>query len=107
MVTNILVLASNPQGTQQLRLNPEIREIEDEIADSMDNVLKNAPHTMRSVVANEWNHSYSREKAAFPAERLRTNKFWPSVSRVDDAYGDRNLMCSCIPIESYQLEEIA
>ena len=84
----------------------EIREIEDGLADQESNVLKHAPHTMRVVTAETWDRSYSREKGAFPVEELRYNKFWPSVSRVDDAYGDRNLICSCIPIEAYAMEEV-
>jgi len=84
----------------------EIREVENGIADRVDNVLKHAPHTMRSTVTQNWDRSYSVEKAVFPLDNLRYNKFWPSVSRVDDAYGDRNLMCSCIPISEYEDEEI-
>ncbi|MEQ8547816.1 MAG: hypothetical protein RIC03_07910, partial [Cyclobacteriaceae bacterium] len=71
----------------------------------MNNVLKNAPHTYRTVVANEWALPYTREKAAFPLDSLRFNKFWPSVSRIDSAYGDRNLVCSCLPLEAYAAEE--
>jgi glycine dehydrogenase len=55
---------------------------------------------------SDWNRDYDREKGVFPLEHLRENKFWPSVSRVDDAYGDRNLMCSCIPIDAYAIEEV-
>ncbi len=84
----------------------EIREIEDGKADKESNVLKHAPHTMRVVMDADWNRDYSREKAVFPIEDLRYNKFWPSVSRVDDAYGDRNLICSCIPIDAYAIEEV-
>ena len=84
----------------------EIREIEEDKADKESNVLKHAPHTMRVVMAEDWNRSYSREKGVFPIEELRYNKFWPSVSRVDDAYGDRNLICSCIPIDAYEIEEV-
>ena len=84
----------------------EIREIEDGTADRQDNVMKNAPHTMRVAVTNNWERSYSVEKAIFPLDQLRYNKFWPSVSRVDDAYGDRNLMCSCIPMSEYEAESI-
>lgn len=84
-----------------ISIRKEIQEIEDKLADEEDNVLKNAPHTQRVVINEEWNHSYPREKAVFPLPYLRFNKFWPSVSRVDDAYGDRNLMCSCPPIEAY------
>lgn len=79
----------------------EIREIEEGDVAREDNVLKNSPHTMRVVMNDEWNKPYSREKAVFPVARLRFNKFWPAVSRVDDAYGDRNLVCSCLPIEAY------
>lgn len=79
----------------------EIREIEEGIANKTDNVLKHAPHTARIVLTEDWTRSYSREKAAFPLPHLRFNKFWPSVSRVDSAYGDRNLICACTPIEEY------
>ncbi|RNC79349.1 MAG: glycine dehydrogenase (aminomethyl-transferring) [Balneola sp.] len=89
-----------------INIRHEIREIEDGIADQESNVLKHAPHTMRVVMAESWERSYSREKGAFPIEELRFNKFWPSVSRVDDAYGDRNLICSCIPIDAYEMEEV-
>ncbi len=82
-------------------IRKEIEAIENGDADENENVLKHSPHTMRMVLADEWNRSYSREKAAFPVPRLRFTKFWPAVSRVDDAYGDRNLVCSCLPIEEY------
>lgn len=85
----------------------EIREIEEGNADKESNVLKHAPHTMRVVMNENWERPYSREKAVFPIEELRYNKFWPSVSRVDDAYGDRNLICSCIPISEYQIEDVS
>ncbi|MFN7331896.1 MAG: glycine dehydrogenase (aminomethyl-transferring), partial [Flavobacterium sp.] len=77
------------------------QEIEAATAEEPNNVLKNAPHTLAMLTANEWNFPYSREAAAFPLEYLHDNKFWPSVRRVDDAYGDRNLVCSCAPIEAY------
>ena len=64
-------------------------------------LLKNAPHTLDMVTADKWNFPYSRQKAAFPLEFVNENKFWPTVRRVDEAYGDRNLVCSCNPIESY------
>jgi glycine dehydrogenase len=80
----------------------EIKEIITGDADKEDNVLKNAPHTAEILTADQWNHSYSREKATYPVEWLRENKFWVPVSRVDDAYGDRNLFCTCEPLESYQ-----
>ena len=79
----------------------EIKEVESGVADKEDNVLKNAPHPAYKVVADEWNHSYGREKAAYPLPFIRENKFWIDVARVDDAYGDRNLVCSCEPIENY------
>jgi glycine dehydrogenase len=70
-------------------------------ADREDNVLKNAPHTARAVVTDNWQHAYSREQAAFPLPSVRDNKFWPSVGRIDNVRGDKNLICSCPPIESY------
>jgi glycine dehydrogenase len=79
----------------------EIEEIEEGKADKEDNVLRNAPHTAAECVSNEWNHEYDREKAAYPKDWIRDNKFWPAVARVDDAYGDRNLICSCLPLEAY------
>ncbi|MDR9416114.1 MAG: aminomethyl-transferring glycine dehydrogenase [Gracilimonas sp.] len=85
-----------------ISIRKEIQEIEDGIADRDDNVLKHAPHTQRVMIAEEWNRSYTREKGAFPLEDLKYDKFWPAVSRVDDAYGDRNLVCSCIPMEAYE-----
>jgi glycine dehydrogenase len=81
------------------------REIQDVIegkADPKDNVLKNAPHTAAAVAADRWEHSYSRERAAFPAPFVRAKKFWPSVGRIDNPYGDRNLICSCPPIEAFE-----
>lgn len=82
-------------------IRKEIEEIESGKADKNDNVLKNAPHTMHRVVATEWKHSYSREKAAFPAAWTRVHKFWPSVARINNVLGDKNLICTCPPIESY------
>jgi glycine cleavage system P protein (glycine dehydrogenase) len=79
----------------------EIIEIEKGESDKLDNVLKNAPHTLDDIV-NDWSHSYSINKAVTPVEWVKDNKFWPSVGRVDNAYGDRNLVCSCLPIEFYQ-----
>lgn len=89
-----------------LAIRQEIREVEEGTADRAENVLKHAPHTARVVLTDDWTRPYSREKAAFPLPALRFNKFWPSVSRVDSAYGDRNLICSCIPVEEYA-EEVA
>jgi glycine dehydrogenase len=77
------------------------KEIDSISKDDENNVLKNAPHTLEMITANDWHFPYSREKAAFPLDYVRDNKFWPSVRRVDDAYGDRNLICSCAPIEAY------
>ena len=77
------------------------KEIDSLSKEDDNNVLKNAPHTLDMITANEWYFPYSREKAAFPLDYVRNNKFWPSVRRVDDAYGDRNLICSCAPIEDY------
>lgn len=77
------------------------QEIEASSADQPDNVLKNAPHTLEMVTNDVWDYPYSRQAAAFPMPYLQDNKFWPSVRRVDDAYGDRNLICTCAPIESY------
>jgi glycine dehydrogenase len=79
----------------------EIKEIEKGIADQKNNVLKNAPHTAQMIINDNWVYPYSREKAAYPVHWTRLNKFWPSVSRVDNAYGDRNLVCSCLPISEY------
>lgn len=76
-------------------------EIDAVTLEDTNNILKNAPHTLAMLTANEWNFPYSREQAAFPLDYLNDNKFWPSVRRVDDAYGDRNLVCSCAPIEAY------
>ncbi|MCR5863294.1 aminomethyl-transferring glycine dehydrogenase [Flavobacterium sp. J372] len=80
------------------------KEIEEASADDKNNVLKNAPHTLAMLTADTWEMPYSREKAAFPLDYLHDNKFWPGVRRVDDAYGDRNLICSCAPIEAYMEE---
>jgi glycine dehydrogenase len=80
------------------------REIDDVVtgkADAKDNVLKNAPHTAATVTASEWTHPYAREHAAFPLPFVRANKFWPSVGRIDNPYGDRNLFCSCPPVEAF------
>jgi glycine dehydrogenase len=76
----------------------EIMEIKNGLADENDNVLKNAPHTAQVVISDEWSHLYGRNKAAYPLPWVRDNKFFPSVSRVDDAYGDRNLVCTCTPL---------
>jgi glycine dehydrogenase len=82
-------------------IREEVREIELGIADRRDNPLKNAPHTAAAVTADEWTHPYGREKAAYPAAWTRERKFWPHVGRVQQAYGDRNLVCACPPVESF------
>ena len=84
-----------------IAIREEIREIEDGRADKSDNVLKNAPHTAAAVVSDEWKRPYGREKAAFPAPWVRQNKFWPPVSRVNNSHGDRNVVCTCPPVEAY------
>ena len=81
----------------------EIKEIESGVADKIDNVLKNAPHTAEIVSANEWMHQYSREKAAYPLQWIRENKYWVPVGKVDNAWGDRNLICTCGSPEEYEL----
>lgn len=88
-----------------IAIREEIRQIEEGKADKKDNPLKNAPHTQFAVTADEWNHSYSRQVAAFPLPYVSQNKFWPSVARVNNTYGDRNLICTCEPIESYMEQE--
>jgi glycine dehydrogenase len=85
-----------------ISIKQEILEVESGKADKTDNVLKNAPHTAQEIASDNWAHPYSREQAAYPAEWLKENKFWPSVGRVDNAFGDRNLVCACPPIEDYK-----
>lgn len=89
-----------------ISIRKEIKEIEEGKYDKANNLIKNAPHTSRLVVSDSWNKPYSREQAAYPLKWVRENKFWPSVGRVDNAYGDRNLVCSCAPIESYIEESV-
>jgi glycine dehydrogenase len=88
-----------------IEIRNEIREIEEGKYSKEDNVLKNAPHTAAVITADEWKHAYSRQKAAYPLAFVKEAKFWPTVSRVDNAYGDRNLVCSCLPIEEYAKSE--
>ena len=85
-----------------LSIRAEIKEIEDGVADKKDNVLKHAPHTQFLTVSSTWENPYSREKAVYPLDYVRLNKFWPSVSRVNNTFGDRNLICTCEPVSSYQ-----
>ena len=84
-----------------IAIKAEIEEIAEGKADAHNNVLKNAPHTEQVVISDSWDKPYSREKAAYPLEWVREHKFFASVSRVDEAFGDRNLVCTCEPIESY------
>jgi glycine dehydrogenase len=84
-----------------ISIRAEIQAIIDGRADRSDNVLKGAPHTASAVAADEWPHQYSREQAAFPLPFVRAHKHWPSVGRIDNPYGDRNLMCSCPPVAEY------
>ncbi len=84
-----------------IAIREEIREVEAGIADPEDNVLKHAPHTAAVVTADAWDRPYSRSRAAYPASGQRDFKFWPSVGRVDNAHGDRNLVCACLPVEAY------
>ncbi|MBP9180726.1 MAG: aminomethyl-transferring glycine dehydrogenase, partial [Bacteroidia bacterium] len=85
-----------------IAIRNEVRAIEDGKADKADNVLKNAPHTSAVATANDWSHPYTREEAVFPAAWVKSGKFWPSVGRVNNTYGDRNLVCACLPIEAYE-----
>jgi glycine dehydrogenase len=85
-----------------IAIRAEIQAIVDGKADPKDNVLKNAPHTVEEVTADEWTHAYSRQQAAFPLPYVRASKVWPSVGRIDNPYGDRNLICACPPMEAYE-----
>ncbi|HMN47584.1 MAG TPA: aminomethyl-transferring glycine dehydrogenase [Ignavibacteriaceae bacterium] len=89
-----------------LSIREEIRDIESGKFDAHNNLLKNAPHTAQMVISDSWSYPYSREQAAYPAKWTRSSKFWPSVGRIDDAYGDRNLVCSCLPISEYAEEAL-
>ncbi|MEO8583845.1 MAG: aminomethyl-transferring glycine dehydrogenase [Flavitalea sp.] len=84
-----------------ISIHKEIVEIETLKSDKIDNLLKNAPHTMKSICADEWKHPYTRQQAAFPLAYVMNNKFWPSVARINNTYGDRNLVCTCEPTEAY------
>jgi glycine dehydrogenase len=89
-----------------IQIREEIRAIEDGRLDREDNPLKNAPHTATAVTASEWTHAYPRELAAFPLPSLKLQKYWPPVARVDNVYGDKNVMCACIPVDAYKDDEI-
>ncbi|TCT11014.1 aminomethyl-transferring glycine dehydrogenase [Paralcaligenes ureilyticus] len=84
-----------------IAIRAEIAQVESGAADADDNVLKNAPHTAQMLLVEDWHHDYTRETAAYPVASLRAGKYWPPVARVDNAYGDRNLVCACPPIEAY------
>ncbi len=84
-----------------IAIKKELEEIREGNADKVDNVVKNAPHTAPEVTGDDWKHSYGRQKAAFPLAWIASNKFWPMVSKIDSGYGDRNLVCTCAPIEDY------
>jgi len=89
-----------------ISIRGEIDQVINGEADRTDNLLKNAPHTVAEVTADVWTHAYSREQAAFPVPSLRHRKFWPSVARIDNPYGDRNLVCSCVPVSDYAAETV-
>ncbi len=84
-----------------ISIHGEIQEVVDGVADKEDNVLKNAPHTAQMVISDTWSHPYTREQAAYPVSSLRSHKFWPSVGRIDNVHGDRNLVCSCVGMDAY------
>ena len=85
-----------------LSIRQEIRAIEEGRADRENNVLHHAPHTALAVSSDTWDRPYTRQEAAYPADHLRDHKFWPAVARIDDAYGDRNLVCTCLPLDAYE-----
>jgi glycine dehydrogenase len=85
-----------------IAIHGEIQEVVNGTADKQNNVLKNAPHTIRQIAREDWNRPYTREKAVYPAKWLRETKFWPAVARIDNVYGDRNLVCSCPPMEMFE-----
>ncbi|MBI3586483.1 MAG: aminomethyl-transferring glycine dehydrogenase [Ignavibacteriales bacterium] len=89
-----------------ISIKSEIQEISEGKADPNDNVLKNSPHTIQVVISDEWTHPYSRAKAAYPLPYLKQRKFWPSTGRINSTYGDRNIVCSCPPIEEYAAEAV-
>ena len=88
-----------------LRIRDEIEAVAGGRADAQDNVLKGAPHTAREIVADDWGHAYSRCAAAYPLPFVEDDKFWPPVGRIDNAHGDRNLVCSCPPVAEYADED--
>jgi len=84
-----------------IQIRAEVAEIEAGRMDRQNNALKRAPHTMHAVVSSAWDRPYTREQGAFPTADTRASKFWPSVARIESAYGDRNLVCSCPPTDAY------
>ena len=88
-----------------INIRREVQAVIDGTADRSDNVLKNAPHTAEEIARADWGHPYSRDEAVFPLPFVRAGKYWPPVARIDDAHGDRNLVCSCPPVEAYAAEE--
>ena len=84
-----------------IKIRKEIKQIEAGDLDKQDNMLKNAPHSAEQVTADEWSHPYSRSDAAYPVDNLRNDKYWCPVSRVDNVYGDRNLLCSCPSMDEF------
>ena len=90
-----------------IAIREEIREIEDGEVDRENNLLTNAPHTASMIASDDWEFPYSRERAAFPTDEVKFNKFWPTVARLDDVFGDRNVICSCPTVDSYMDEDEA
>jgi glycine dehydrogenase len=90
-----------------IAIRAEIRAVEQGRADKIDNPLKNAPHTAAECLGAMWTHPYSREQAAFPLPFVKAAKYWPPVKRVDNVYGDRNLVCTCAPLEAYANQQLA
>jgi glycine dehydrogenase len=86
-------------------IRSEIEAVETGALDTEESMLKQAPHTAEMLATDDWTHPYSRETAAYPADWVRDDKFWPSVRRVNDAYGDRNLFCACPPTDAYEADE--
>ena len=87
-----------------IKIKKEIDLVESSKFDKIDNPLKNAPHTYIELASNDWSHKYTREEAAYPTEFVKNNKYWPPVARVDNVYGDRNLVCSCPSMDEYKDE---
>jgi len=85
-----------------ISIHAEIEAVANGKQDRQNNLLKNAPHTARQIASDKWDRPYSREQAAFPAPWTREHKFWPTVARIDNVYGDRNLFCSCPPVEEFE-----